>query len=213
MVYTIIDLFVYIPYTPETMRDPQKYQLDLPRDRRPSPIKLEEMLHPGVKKTWPKCTDIRSVDPIDGIKAVVIHATAGSTSPGAVSVMIAGRASFHWLVPSEIEKQHGRYVWACVPEDLAAWHVRKDKSHPDVYAGKNNVNHWSLGIEVVNTQKDSDHFSEWQIYMTALIVQYCWAKYPKLEYIVSHAKLDPERRTDPGVNFPWERFKDLVLNI
>jgi N-acetylmuramoyl-L-alanine amidase len=90
--------------------------------------------------------------------------------------------------------------------------VRKDKSHPDVNEGRTGVNHWSLGIEVVNTQKDSDHFSEWQIYMTARIVRYCWAKYPNLEYIVSHAKLDPERRTDPGVNFPWEKFKDLVLN-
>lgn len=30
--------------------------------------------------------------------------------------------------------------------------------------------------------------------------------------MVSHLKLDPARRSDPGVNFPWDKFKDLVLN-
>ena len=37
-------------------------------------------------------------------------------------------------------------------------------------------------------------------------------KYPNLKHIVSHAKLDPDRRSDPGTNFNWERFKELVLD-
>jgi hypothetical protein len=28
---------------------------------------------------------------------------------------------------------------------------------------------------------------------------------------VSHAKLDPDRRTDPGKLFPWDSFRELVL--
>ena len=142
----------------------------------------------------------------------MIHATAGSTSAGAISVMkrAVDQASFHWLVPDEDEEQHGQFVWACVPEALAAWHVRNAAFHADVNSGQKRVNHWSLGIEVVNSQKN-DPFSDWQIEATARVARYCWAKYPNMTDIVSHAKLDPSRRSDPGIDFDWSKFKNLVL--
>ena len=76
------------------------------------------------------------------------------------------------------------------------------------------MNHWSLGIEMVNSQPDNggDAFSDWQVEVTARIVRYCWAKYPNLAQVVSHAVLDPERRSDPGAQFPWPRFRQLVLD-
>ena len=191
---------------------PEQYQFDLPASHRPGDIVIPEQWYPGVKKYWDRSTSTRMYNPINGIRAVVIHATAGSSSAGAVSVMRDGEASFHWLVPDEDEAQHENLVWACAPETLAAWHVRNDKFHPDVWDGKKRINHWSLGIEVVNSQGSSDLFSSWQIEITAQIVRYCWAKYPNLAHVVSHAKLDPERRTDPGTNFPWARFKELVLS-
>ncbi len=98
-----------------------------------------------------------------------------------------------------------------MPEALAAWHVRNTASHPDVNDGAKRVNHWSLGIEVVNKQ-EVDPFSAWQVEITARIVRHCWAKYPNLAHVVSHAKLDPDRRTDPGTLFDWSRFKHLVLD-
>jgi N-acetylmuramoyl-L-alanine amidase len=64
---------------------------------------------------------------------------------------------------------------------------------------------------VVNSQTTSDTFSDWQVQATAQIVRYCWAKYPNLKHVVSHAKLDPARRSDPGATFPWARLKKLVL--
>ncbi len=195
------------------MPDPVTYYFTLPISKRPSEVVLNEPWYPGVQPYWPNCTTKRSVDPIMGVTTVVIHATAGSSSAGAVSVMKRSDnpASFHWLVPDEDEPQHGEFVWACVPEALAAWHVRNAVSDPDVNDGKNRVNHWSLGIEVVNLQ-ENDPFSAWQVEATARIVRHCWAKYPNLTYVVSHAKLDPTRRTDPGTQFDWERFKSLVLD-
>ena len=194
------------------MADPKKYQFDLPSTGRPLLFTLEEEFFPDIQATWPQVTKQRTVHPITGIRAVVIHATAGSSSVGAVSVMHAGKASFHWLVPDENEAQHGHFAWACAPETLAAFHVQNSKSHPDVNNGKKLVNHWSLGIEIVNSQKSSDTFSPWQIAMTARIVRFCWAKYPNLQHVVSHAKLDPTRRTDPGAHFPWDELKRQVLN-
>lgn len=195
------------------MANPALFQFQLPNSGRPSEVTIAQPWYPGIQKYWPSCTTKRAVDPIFGVVAVVIHATAGASSEGAISVMKkpTNAASFHWLVPDEDEAQHGKLVWACVPEALAAWHVRNAVAHADVNKGAKKVNHWSLGIEVVNAQKN-DPFSSWQLEATARIVRYCWAKYPKLVHVVSHAKLDPGRRSDPGENFDWPRFKDLVLH-
>jgi N-acetylmuramoyl-L-alanine amidase len=197
--------------------NPRDYQFNLPASGRPDEnITLEENWYPGIRKYTQNATSTRIYDPYFGIRAIVIHATAGSSSSGAASVIMRfnpkPRASFHWLVPDEDEEQHGKFVWATAPETRAAWHVRNDKRHADVWGGKNKVNHYSLGIEVVNAQNKRDEFSEWQYRATANIVRYCWAKYPNLVHVVSHAKLDPQRREDPGEIFDWNHFKSLCLN-
>ena len=193
------------------MGNPTTYQFDLTDANRPTNATLSEEWYPRIQDFWDRSTSPRSGDPINSIRAVVIHATAGTTSDGAVSVMREGRASFHWLVPDEDEPQHGRFVWACAPERRKAGHVQNSKHHPDVNNDARGVNDWSLGIEIVNRANGGDSYSEWQVKAVAQIVRYCWGKYPNLRHVVSHAKLDPQRRTDPGENFPWDRFKALVL--
>lgn len=125
--------------------------------------------------------------------------------------MFERRASFHWLIPDENEPEHGRFIWATAPESRAASHVRNSKFHPDVNNGSRNVNFWSLGLEIVNSQV-GDPYSSWQVEQAAALVRYAWSKNPDLRDVVSHAKLDPQRRSDPGKDFPWERFKELVFN-
>lgn len=193
------------------MGSPKTYQFNLDSDDKPSFAPLEEHWFPGIQPAALEASSSRIYDPVKGIRAVVIHATAGASSSGAASVIFAKKASFHWLVPDENEAQHGNFVWATCHEARAAWHVRNSASHPDIWDGHSKVNHYSLGIEVVNDQSLSDKFSDWQVEATAKIVRYCWAKYPNLRHVVSHAKLDSARRSDPGTSFPWEKFKTLVL--
>jgi N-acetyl-anhydromuramyl-L-alanine amidase AmpD len=193
------------------MADPKSYYFDLPSSKRPSEVKLSEEWFPDIKSAALRTSKSRGRDPIKGVKTVVIHATAGSNSAGAASVIFNGDASFHWLVPDENEPQHGHFVWATCYESRAAYHVRKSVSHPKINDGQKDINRISLGIEIVNAQVSSDSFSEWQVEATAKIVRYAWAKYPNLENVVSHATLDPSRRTDPGRHFPWERFRREVL--
>jgi len=102
------------------MPHPTTYHFTLPTSKRPGDIVLNEPWYPGVQAYWPNCTTERSVNPIMGVVAVVIHATAGSSSAGAISVMKRAkkRASFHWLVPDEDEPQHGELVWAWFPKRL-----------------------------------------------------------------------------------------------
>ncbi len=192
-------------------RDPRDFQFDLDPDRRPERAAIPcEAWFPTARAVWPTCTSRRLHDPTLGIRAVVIHATAGSSAAGAFSVMRAGRASFHWLIPDEDEEGHGRVVWATAPEARAAWHVRNSCSHPAVWEGRAKVNHYSLGVEIVNRARAGDPFSDWQIEATAQIIRYAWAKYPNLAHVVSHARLDPSRRTDPGAHFPWEALEAAV---
>ena len=95
------------------MTQPRDYQFDLPASGRPVNVTIPEMWYPGVQNYWPRSTSRRNVgDHIEGVKAVVIHATAGASSAGAVSVMNSSpAASFHWLVPDEDEPQHGEIIW------------------------------------------------------------------------------------------------------
>lgn len=194
------------------MPDPKTFHFKLPGPF-PGPQLPEppNSLFPGVEAHMSRATADRTLRSDGKIRAFVIHATAGSSSAGAMSVFFSHRASWHWLVPDENEAEHRRHVWACAFERRAAFHVRPDRSHPDVNNGSRNVNFWSLGVEVVNSQQN-DQYSDWQIEQTAALVRYAWSKYPELRDVVSHAKLDPARRTDPGDNFDWERFKQLVLN-
>ena len=194
------------------MGDPTTYHFDLDPALRPAHAPLEERWWPGIRDVALRASSARIYDPIVGVRAVVIHATAGGSSAGAASVIFDGNASFHWLGPDEDEPQHGAFVWATCHEARAAWHVRNGCSHPAIWDGRGRINHWSLGIEVVNRQVRSDDFSDWQVEATAQIVRYAWAKYPNLRHVVSHAMLDPGRRSDPGSLFPWSRFREAVLD-
>ncbi|MBY8337280.1 N-acetylmuramoyl-L-alanine amidase [Alteriqipengyuania sp. NZ-12B] len=194
------------------MGDPATYHFDLDLTLRPAHAPLEERWWPDIRDAALKASSARIYDAILGVRAVVIHATAGGSSAGAASVIFDRKASFHWLVPDEDEPQHGQFVWATCHEARAAWHVRNSCSHPAIWGGRGRINHWSLGIEVVNRQVRTDDFSDWQIEATAQIVRYAWAKYPNLRHVVSHAMLDPARRSDPGSPFPWAQFREEVLD-
>ena len=198
---------------PHQNRDPKSFHFDLPVNQRPVNAPLREKWYPAARRIARTCTSARRVDPLSGVVLIVVHATAGSSTDGAFSVMREGRASYHWLVPDEDEAAHGCHVWATAPERRAAWHVRSRCHHRDVAHGATHLNHRSLGIEIVNRQarENPDRFSMWQVRATANIIRYAWAKYPNLRHVVSHARLDPMRRTDPGQHFPWEQLEEDVL--
>ncbi len=196
--------------------EPKDYFFELPEEGRPSieETQIPEKWYPDIELYWSKSTNKRTSEKLEHITTLVIHATVGGNSEGAVSVMKRNTkiASFHWLVPAEKEYAHKKFVWACVGEKKRAWHVRNSAKHSQINGGKGKLNDVSLGIEIVNKQDEKDPFSKWQLEITAQIARYCWAKYPNLKYIVSHAALDPTWKKDPGTQFPWNDFQQLVVS-
>lgn len=196
------------------MMQPRDYILDLAGHARPARIALPEAVVHDIDWFNQNRASGRIFDPVTGIAGIVIHATAGSTSGGCLQWWrTGGAASAHWVIPAEREALHGQRIIAAVYEARAAWHVRNDKANPRVNGGKARINHWSLGIEIVNTQSLDvvDPYSDWQLAMTARITRYAWAKYPNFRWVFSHAAVDPARRTDPGPQFPWDRFQAMLM--
>lgn len=161
----------------------------------------------------------REYGPVD---TIVIHATAGSSSAGAVSVMEQGTASWHYLVPDENETAHGEYVWAHTPLDKKAWHVLRRIEFPKKVGGllvkrspgHNDINSRAYGIEVVNQQKGSvDPFSSWQVEAVAGLVHRLRLRQNNGMYLVTHSYLDPDRKSDPGAHFPWEKLVARVHEL
>lgn len=198
------------------MADPSTYFLELPSVGRPPIFSIPEQVYPEIQWFNQNRASNRLYHSVNGIEGVVIHATAGGSTSGALTWWKGtppngARASAHWIVPDEDESAHGKNVLAVIYESLAAWHVRNSASH-GLIGNKDRINHWSLGIEIVNRQNDADTFSNWQYEITALLVRYCWAKYPNMKWVFSHALVDPGRRSDPGDEFDWARFENLVLS-
>lgn len=113
-------------------------------------------------------------------------------------------ASAHYIIGKAGE------IIQCVPDAKRAWHAG-----PSTFEGREKVNDFSLGIELVNAQTGSDPFTDAQyaslIALTAdLVTRY---NIP-LTHITGHRNVTkfPELRKDPADNFDWERYLVGVQN-
>jgi N-acetyl-anhydromuramyl-L-alanine amidase AmpD len=90
-----------------------------------------------------------------------------------------------------------------------AWHAGKSVDA----AGRNNVNDYSIGIELVNLDDGKDAYPEAQIQALCGIIAEMRRRFP-IKQIVSHEfiALPPGRKNDPA-GFPWERLKYFGLPI
>jgi len=95
-----------------------------------------------------------------------------------------------------------------VPFNQRAWHA--GLSH---YAGRDNCNDFSIGIEMEGC--DDDAYSEEQYISLQQATQALMLAYPEIssDRITGHEFISPGRKTDPGRAFKWQRlFLDLKLS-
>lgn len=89
-------------------------------------------------------------------------------------------------------------IYQLVDDKNIAYHAGESKM-PD---GRTNVNNFSLGIEIMNTESSNPTEKQYQS-LNKLI--YRIKKNYKIKYILGHNQIAPGRKTDPW-NFDWKKL-------
>ena len=105
------------------------------------------------------------------------------------------KVSAHVLI-----KRNGEII-QFVPFNKRAWHAGVSS-----YKGKNDCNNFSIGIELEGS--DDDIFEDIQYEQLSLITSLLITEYDFItkDNIKGHSDIAPERKTDPGVLFDWDRY-------
>ena len=134
-------------------------------------------------------------------KVQVFFTTGLNASEHAYLAGIADmRVSAHFFI--ERDGQVSQFV-SCLQR---AWHAGVSS-----FAGRENCNDFSLGIELEGT--DDLPYSDAQYDALVPLVQQLLAAYPALsvERICGHSDIAPGRKTDPGPAFDWPRLRTALL--
>lgn len=116
-----------------------------------------------------------------------------------------GKVSSHYLI------DHDGTINKIVNEEKRAWHAGIS-----TYDGRENLNDYSIGIELLNKDPLRDEsfqadFKEAQINALIDLIKDIQTRHPiNPDYIVGHSDIAPGRKTDPGSKFPWERLKNAI---
>ncbi|MBR0707215.1 N-acetylmuramoyl-L-alanine amidase [Bradyrhizobium liaoningense] len=128
---------------------------------------------------------------------IVLHYTGMPDVEGALArLCTAGtEVSAHYVVLED-----GRIV-QCVPEAKRAWHAGVSS-----WAGEDDVNSCSIGIEIVNRGHDWG-YPEFPLRQIAAVIALCRGimlrrKVPA-HRVLGHSDVAPARKKDPGEKFPW----------
>jgi AmpD protein len=103
------------------------------------------------------------------------------------------KVSAHFLV-----RRDGRILQFVSANDRA-WHAGVSE-----FRGRQRCNDFSVGIELEGS--DFENFSDAQYQSLAILTSSLTAKYPITD-VVGHQHIAPDRKTDPGPFFDWQRFQ------
>lgn len=141
------------------------------------------------------------------IDMLVLHYTGMTSGAAAIDRLCdpAAKVSAHYTVDED------GTVYAHVPEERRAWHA--GVSH---WAGVDNINSRSIGIEIVNPGHEFGYraFPEAQI---AALIELCSGILARHAIpptrVLGHSDVAPARKNDPGELFPWQRLADAGIGV
>ena len=132
----------------------------------------------------------------NSIKFIIIHYTGMRSEIAAIKKLTENsNVSSHYFIKSD-----GNII-NMVPELFEAWHAGKS-----YWKDFRLLNKYSIGIEVHNPGHDHGYkkFNSRQIISLKKLLKYLIKKYKiKLNNILGHSDIAPNRKKDPGEKFPW----------
>jgi len=128
---------------------------------------------------------------------IVLHYTGMPDVEGAIAQLCTPGTdvSAHYIVLED-----GRIV-QCVPEAKRAWHAGAS-----YWAGEEDINSCSIGIEIVNRGHDWG-YPDFPLRQIAAVIALCRGimlrRNVPSHRVLAHSDVAPARKKDPGEKFPW----------
>lgn len=156
------------------------------------------------QKKSPNCNARRGTD-VPSL--LVLHYTGMKTADEALARMCdpVAEVSAHYMVDEDGS------VTQMVDDESRAWHA--GVSH---WAGEADVNSHSIGIEIVNLGHEFGYrpFSEVQIAAVMALSKSLIQRHNISPLgVVAHSDIAPDRKTDPGELFPWQRLANEGIGL
>jgi N-acetylmuramoyl-L-alanine amidase len=141
------------------------------------------------------------------IDILVLHYTGMRTAEEALARLCdpAARVSAHYTIDVD------GTIYRHVPEQRRAFHAGIS-----YWAGERNVNARSIGIELVNPGHEFGYvpFPDEQIAALVALAHDILGRHPiPAHRVVGHSDVAPNRKTDPGELFPWERLAEAGIGL
>jgi len=178
-----------------------------PDPRTPMPS-VSEWKDPGyLKILWIQSPNFgKRPHGIDDVTTIVVHSTV-------IPTLQLTTAAFQRRQPNPVSSHFTIGKDGSIIQNVStfqrAWHAGKSWNA----AGRNNVNDYSVGIELVNADDGKDPYPDAQIQALCGLIAEMKRRFP-IQEIVSHEFIaqPPGRKRDPN-GFPFERLKYLGLPI
>lgn len=160
--------------------------------------------HMKVKQLASPNYDERQGSPVD---ILLLHYTGMPTGEAAVARLRdpQSRVSAHYVIEEDGS------VLQLVDEECRAWHAGMS-----YWTGETNINARSIGIELVNPGHEFGYrdFPQGQIETLIELGLGIVNRHgiPALR-VLGHSDVAPERKTDPGEKFPWNRLGSRGLGV
>jgi N-acetylmuramoyl-L-alanine amidase len=139
---------------------------------------------------------------------IILHYTQ-ETFERSLEILTRGRVSSHYLVSDTAKPRSYRLV----AEDRRAWHAGQS-----FWQGESALNASSIGIEIVNlgptgNADGSFHpYPQSQIDEVIRLVRDIAQRHQVAPHrILGHSDIAPQRKIDPGPQFPWRQFFEAGL--
>ncbi|MFB6348932.1 1,6-anhydro-N-acetylmuramyl-L-alanine amidase AmpD [Moraxella marmotae] len=88
-----------------------------------------------------------------------------------------------------------------------AWHAGASS-----YLGRSNCNDFTIGIELEGT--DNQDYQTVQYQVLSQIIAAIYQAYPATRrHLMGHSDIAPNRKTDPGACFDWQKLRTLVAQL